>query len=38
MNFKVGHVCEIQLPFEINRYEMHFCGKNVVVVCCISLE
>jgi len=29
---------ESQLPFEIKCHEMHFCGKNVVVVCCIFLE
>jgi len=32
------NVCGNQLPLEIKCYEMHFCGTNVVVVCCIFLE
>jgi len=38
VNRRIENVCEIQLPFEIKCYEMHFCGENVAVLCCIFLE
>jgi len=37
-NTRLENVCEIQLPFEINCYKMHFCGSNFVVVRCILQE
>ena len=39
---RIENIHEIKLPFEVKRYEMHFCGtlhsSNLVVVCCIFLE
>jgi len=38
VNHCIENICEIQLPFESNCYNMHFCGSNVVVVRCILQE
>ena len=38
VNRQTEYVCEIQWPFEFKYYEMHFCGNNIVVVCCIFVE
>jgi len=39
---RIENVHEIKLPFEVKRYEMHFCdalhSSHLVVVCCIFLE